>query len=106
MDNSEFWECTIVASGVEHIRVIRDKTILYDGVMPAPFKMHLTMGDSVLYKIGKGRWIKKFKIVTFWGKPYMKFGRAYGPTPNQYRRITPRRLNHAGLRGHSRIRKS
>jgi len=105
MDNSEFWECVIIATGVEHIRVIRDKTILYDGVMPAPFKMHLTMGDSVKFKVGNGHWRTKFRIVKYHGKPHMRFGESYGPSPDQYRIITPRRLLHAGLRGHSRIRK-
>jgi len=106
-----FWYFTIVASGIEHIRVIRKGSIHYDGVMPAPFGMHLTVGDSVHFKMGRGQWRCKFKIVEYKGHPRIKFGTSYGPHPGQYRSLNPdyidgRRLRNAGLLARSRVKKS
>jgi hypothetical protein len=102
MGEVTFWNFRLVNTGVEHIRVIREKTILYDGVVPAGFSMHLTVGDKVLYRIGTGRWRKKFALIIRKGHPYIKFGETYGPLRDQPRAMNPmffdkRRLSFAGL---------
>jgi hypothetical protein len=112
MDPVDFWYFTLVASGVEHIRVLRKGSILYDGVMPAPFGMHLTVGDSVLFRVGnRKRWRCKFRLVMHNGKPYIMFGKNYGNIPHQYRVLSarsldPRRLRNAGLLARGNVKKS
>jgi hypothetical protein len=110
MGEVNFWHFTIINSGVEHIRVIRDHSILYDGVMPAPFGMHLTIGDSVLFKVGGGHWRCKFRVVLRDGLPQLRFGKRYGRQPNQYKsldrkHLDKRRLKFAGLLGGNGVKK-
>ena len=83
----EFWEFPIVTKGIERIRVLRDGQIYYDGVVPAGFKMHLTIGDSVTYKLPRQKWRRKFKVVIYRGLPCVRYGTRCKLMPDQYRSV-------------------
>jgi len=73
-----WWKFMLVLSGVEHLRIMRDGSIHYEGTVWAGFTMRLTLGDSVLMKVNGRRWLKKFDLCLHRGRPALHFGNCYG----------------------------
>lgn len=83
----ESYELPLVTRGIEHIRVKRGKFLLFDGVMPKGFKMHLMMGDRVLYKLPRQKWRSKFRLTLWRGTPCIKYGKRHKLMPDSARSI-------------------
>lgn len=73
-----FWNILLVPNGYEHIRIKHANGEVEEGTYPAGYMRHLTFGDSVLTKFIGKRWIQKFKVCVFRGKPAIKFGKKFG----------------------------
>ena len=77
------WHFLLVNCGIEHIRIVNDGTIKFEGRVPAGFSRHLVIGDSVMIKAPKAKWQTKFRLVIKDGRPALRFGTVYG-NPMQY----------------------
>jgi hypothetical protein len=74
------WGVVLVNSGVETVRIMRRKQVVFEGSLPAGFTRTLFLGDSVLVKRPRsgGKWLKKFSVCLFRGHPSLHFGRSWG----------------------------
>lgn len=76
-----WYKMLLVEKGLERIRIVRRGKIIFDGGLPAGTTRHLTIGDSVLVKRGS-RFIRKFYIRMWYGRPALRFGADYGNRRN------------------------
>lgn len=72
-----FWKF-ILTDACERIRVVRDNKVFFDGTVPHPWPMSLTLGDKVYVKKQGKHWRKKFELVMWRDRPSMRFGTYYG----------------------------
>jgi hypothetical protein len=91
--NPIFWKFILVTKPFEKIKVLRTRDgrpANIFGTMPRGFSCWLTFGDRVFVKNPGKRWALKFKVLIRPGKknyPAIKYGKLFGPYPNQYRAI-------------------
>ena len=72
---------------MEEIVVRRNNAEIFHGTVPAGFAMHLSVGDSVLYRrLQGGKLVKKWDIRLYRGVPHLRFGESYGKA-NKYIRL-------------------
>jgi len=81
------WLLLLVNSGMEEIEVRREGKVFFHGTVPAGFAMHLTVGDSVLYraKATDKKMTKKWDLRIYRGLPYMRFGKNFGKSNHHVR---------------------
>ena len=72
-----FYPTLIVHSGLEKVRVVRNKGVIFEGTMGAGFTLDLTVGDKV-YTRTSNIWLYKFGIVVDRGKTFIKFSNNVG----------------------------
>ncbi len=85
------WKFVLVTTPMEYIRVVRRGMKKYhiDGVKQRGFSALLHIGDSVYFKMPHQYWRKKFSLVIRPDRGYqaIRYGRQYGPIPDQYRAL-------------------
>lgn len=88
--NSIYWKFVVVTQAMERIKIVRRGRIHKAGTFQKGFTAHLTLGDTVYFKMPHRHWQKKFELTVRPDRGYaaIKFGRKYGPFPGQYRALS------------------
>ena len=90
------WKFVLVTKGFEQLKVLRIRNGRKDnihGTYPAGFFCELMVGDRVYVKHPGRTWLKKFELVMLpesesgFTCPAIKYGKAFGPYPGQYRAL-------------------